>query len=60
MVRNWYARFPQITENADNLIKNAEEAVVALKEGKKIYLLLMFMLILTCVWLAQLVKHAPD
>ncbi|XP_068724220.1 L-fucose kinase-like [Montipora capricornis] len=33
VVRNWYARFPQITENADNLISNAEEAVLALKEG---------------------------
>ena len=34
MVRNWYARFPHITENADNLITNAEEAVEALKTGK--------------------------
>ena len=34
MVRNWYARFPHITENADNLITNAEEAVEALKTGR--------------------------
>ncbi|CAH3175669.1 unnamed protein product, partial [Porites lobata] len=33
VVRNWYARFPHITENADNLITNAEEAVEALKTG---------------------------
>ena len=33
-MRNWYARFPHITENADNLITNAEEAVEALKTGK--------------------------
>ncbi|KAJ7382348.1 hypothetical protein OS493_035625 [Desmophyllum pertusum] len=34
VVRNWYARFPKITANADNLISNAEEAAKALKEGK--------------------------
>ena len=34
MVRNWYARFPHITENADNLITNAGEAVEALKTGR--------------------------
>lgn len=33
VVRNWYARFPQITRNADELISNAEEAATALKEG---------------------------
>ncbi|KAL9974567.1 hypothetical protein ACROYT_G011618 [Oculina patagonica] len=33
VVRNWYARFPTITANADNLISNAEEAAKALKEG---------------------------
>ena len=35
MVRNWYARFPQITNNARNLTNNAEEAAKALKEGEK-------------------------
>lgn len=34
VVRNWYARFPQITNNARNLIDNAEEAAKALKEGE--------------------------
>lgn len=34
VVRNWYARFPQITNNARNLIDNAEEAATALKEGE--------------------------
>lgn len=33
VVRNWYARFPQITSNARNLIENAEEAAKALQEG---------------------------
>ncbi|KAM7427970.1 hypothetical protein ABFA07_020984 [Porites harrisoni] len=33
VVRNWYARFPQITNNARNLIDNAEEAAKALIEG---------------------------
>lgn len=33
VVRNWYARFPQITSNARNLIDNAEEAAKALQEG---------------------------
>lgn len=34
VVRNWYARFPQITNNARNLIDNAEEAAEALIEGE--------------------------
>lgn len=34
VVRNWYARFPQITNNARNLIDNAEEAAKALKKGE--------------------------
>ena len=34
VVRNWYARFPQITNNARNLIDNAEEAAKALIEGE--------------------------
>nr|XP_058947524.1 L-fucose kinase-like [Pocillopora verrucosa] len=33
VVRNWYARFSQITNNARNLINNAEEAAKALREG---------------------------
>lgn len=33
VVRNWYARFSQITNNAKNLVNNAEEAAKALKEG---------------------------
>ena len=34
VVRNWYARLPQITNNARNLIDNAEEAAKALIEGE--------------------------
>jgi len=37
VVRNWYARFPQITSNARNLIDNAEEAAKALQEGAHVY-----------------------
>nr|XP_058947533.1 L-fucose kinase-like [Pocillopora verrucosa] len=33
VVRNWYARFPKITVNADDLVKNAEEAAKALRGG---------------------------
>ena len=34
VVRNWYARFPKITVNADDLVKNAEEAAKALRGGR--------------------------
>lgn len=33
VVRNWYARFSKITNNAKSLLSNAEEAAKALKEG---------------------------
>ena len=34
-MRNWYARLPEITRNADELQGNAEEAARALLEGAR-------------------------
>lgn len=33
-MRNWYARLPEITQNADNLQENAEDAAKALMDGE--------------------------
>ncbi|NXP04191.1 FUK kinase, partial [Thinocorus orbignyianus] len=33
VVRNWYARLPSIVQNADALVRNAEECAQALRQG---------------------------
>ncbi|XP_033897198.1 L-fucose kinase isoform X1 [Acipenser ruthenus] len=33
VVRSWYARLPSIVQNADELVRNAEECVAAFREG---------------------------
>ncbi|MGH0118427.1 UNVERIFIED_CONTAM: hypothetical protein FKN15_023363 [Acipenser sinensis] len=35
VVRSWYARLPSIVQNADELVRNAEECVAAFRDGRE-------------------------